>query len=371
MAEEFVKYSPALKHRVVELRRRAYGGTHAFNAAYFEWKYEQNPYLRDPMLHLVLADGLVVGMRGLFGTQWQIGSAGSWLMPAAADFAIDSDHRGRWLDLKLIAFADKDLVNQGYNYVCTTSANLTSRLLRLRTGSKRAATYHTFRRGYFPDPSASRKPAAHHRPGLVSRARRRLERTLRSWRPFVPFRRFDDWAARVNSPISAMATPRLANLSELVSRYSDPNAIQHTRDEKYYAWRLRDPRSRYRYVFYERGDVLEGFLILQQAATGGAVTVVDWTASTTSVWMELLHAVVESGIRRLQIASTKFSEQQTQALNQLGFDLVVEPDTRTHPAPGILLNALSSPDADRWTLADQYLLDQEKWDMRMIYSDAF
>ena len=88
MDYEFVRYSPALKSQLADLRRRVFGGTHALNTAYLEWKYEQNPYLDEPIIHVAMGDGGVVGMRGTYGSQWQFGFAGSRVIPAAADFAV-------------------------------------------------------------------------------------------------------------------------------------------------------------------------------------------------------------------------------------------------------------------------------------------
>ena len=60
-----MKYSPSFKPQLADLRSRVLDETPALNAAYLEWKYERNPYLNNPILRLVLADGRVVGMRGI------------------------------------------------------------------------------------------------------------------------------------------------------------------------------------------------------------------------------------------------------------------------------------------------------------------
>jgi GNAT superfamily N-acetyltransferase len=359
--------------QIVDLRSRAFGRPRALTAAYLEWKYEQNPYLDDPILHLALADGRVVGMRGTYGSQWQFGSAGSWVIPAAGDFAVDRDHRGRWVAQQLAAFAQEDLTARGYDYIFSTSANLTSRLLRIRSGWRQAAAYQTFRRGDFPQSITPRRQGTRRRPILLTRVVRRVRNKLRNWNTHVPvpFERFDEWAAHVDCPFVATAIPRLSQMCELVSRCSDPSRIRHVRDERFYEWRLRDPRCHYRFIFYEQIAGPGGFFILQQYARGPVVTIVDWATSTPEVWTKLLHAAVGSNIERLQIASTTFSQAQEQSLLLSGFELLVELDTRTHPAPGILIDALSNPDKKNWTLGGQRLLDPDRWDMRMIYSDQF
>ena len=73
MSYEIVKYTPEFKGQVVELQKHLWGADVALNAAYLEWKYEQNPYEDTPLIHLALCGGEVVGMIGRFGGRWQIG----------------------------------------------------------------------------------------------------------------------------------------------------------------------------------------------------------------------------------------------------------------------------------------------------------
>jgi hypothetical protein len=267
--------------------------------------------------------------------------------------------------------AQEDMAARGYDYMFSMSANLISRLLRIRSGWRRAADYMTFRRGNFPKSMSPRRQAPRHRPSLLKRVVRRARRKLLGLNALVPFQRFDESVVHANSPFIITAAPRISQMSEIVSRYCEPSRFQHVRDDRYYEWRFRDPRCHYRFIFYEQNADPAGFFVLQQSASGGAVTIVDWATSTIDVWAKLLSAVVASNIDQLQIASTAFSAAQEQSLRQSGFELVIELDTRKHPAPGILIDALSKPDTDDWILGGERLLDPDRWDMRMIYSDTY
>ena len=59
---EIVGYSTAFKTQIIELRRRVFGGSAEFNVKYFEWKYEQNPYLDGPLFHLAVDADRGIGM---------------------------------------------------------------------------------------------------------------------------------------------------------------------------------------------------------------------------------------------------------------------------------------------------------------------
>ena len=76
MSYRFTRYQPKYREEIVRLQSVLWGPDLALNAAYLTWKYEQNPYLDEPLIYLALENERVVGMRGFYGTQWQIGRSG-------------------------------------------------------------------------------------------------------------------------------------------------------------------------------------------------------------------------------------------------------------------------------------------------------
>lgn len=370
MELEIVGYSPSLKPQVVDLVTRVLGESRAVNNAYLDWKYAQNPYIDDVILHLALAGGRVAGMRGIYGTRWRFGPTTERTIPAAADLAVDPDHRGRWIPHRLISASNRDLSDRGHEYVFATSAGPTTRFLRIEAGCKRVATYQAFRRGIFSNPEGRRRPATHDAPSFSRRVIRRARREIRDRKTQTTFRRLDEWAATQGGPITVTTSPPVSVLSDLASRYGDPSRFQQVRDEDFYRWRLRNPRSHYWVVVHEEMGKPDGFLIIQQAVSGGTVSIMDWATSTTDVWAKLLGAVVDSKLDPLEIISTSFTADQVESLHRAGFELALEPDTRLHPAAGILVESLTSRDDRNWTVDGQQLLDPERWDMRMIYADV-
>ena len=82
----FTGYRPELHAQVLDLQTYLWSPDRAVNAAYFEWKYERNPYLREPLIHLACRDGEVVAMRGFFGARWEAGRPGRAVdAPCAGD----------------------------------------------------------------------------------------------------------------------------------------------------------------------------------------------------------------------------------------------------------------------------------------------
>ena len=253
------------------------------------------------------------------------------------------------------------------------SANRTTRLLQLRSGWRRVAKYLWFRKGDFPTAEAPRrrKNVSPPRPSLVARAQGMAERLVRRRTAKARFHGFDERVASMPPEFSVSATPRIADMAELVSQRREPARRQHLRDETYYRWRYSNPMSSYRFVSYGgSGNGSEGFFVLQQQKPMGPVTIVDWETSSPALWMELLRAIVDATPDPLQIGSTTFSDEQLDSLDRPAFAPDPTIDTRTHPAPGIFIRSLSACDEDE-SSGSYPQLDSDHWDIRLICSDAY
>ena len=114
MKYEILKYRPELKDQILQLQTHLWSPDLALNAAYFEWKYLQNPYSDVPLISVALYDGQVVGMRGMMGAAWQRGLASPVeLCPCAADVVIAPQHRNRGLFPVLTRAALQDAADRG------------------------------------------------------------------------------------------------------------------------------------------------------------------------------------------------------------------------------------------------------------------
>src|SRR5262249_36975392 len=106
---EIKPYVRDFRSQVAGLQRHLWNGSLSRNTAYLAWKYEQNPYLPDPLIYLAVDQGKVVGMRGVFGSCWEIGTE-RFVVPCADDFVIAPAHRQRGLFGRIMSAAVTDLV---------------------------------------------------------------------------------------------------------------------------------------------------------------------------------------------------------------------------------------------------------------------
>ena len=128
---------------------------------YLEWKYEQNPYIRDPILYLARANGRLVGMRGLSGARWEAGQGNApALMPYPDDHVVVEDQRGSGVATLLMRALLDDASARGIDYLCNLSAGLVTALASLAAGWKKVI--------------AMEPVAVSHSPGTIGRLSRKL-----------------------------------------------------------------------------------------------------------------------------------------------------------------------------------------------------
>ena len=361
-----VPYRPEHAPLVAELQRHLWTADVELNAAYLDWKYHQNPYIREPLIYLAFVDQQLVAMRGVFGTRWEAGEPSeSFTLPYADDLVIDPAFRRQGVHQQVMRFALDDLDRRGYAYLINLSAGAvtqrTSVLMRWRNaGRVMHIQRHSKRRTtmYSLASRVSKLP-------IVWRLSDRLQGLGEPAGDHL-FDRFDSRSARrlrQSGSIFAQATPLAEEMESLVNRLPTDGRIRHVRDRTYFAWRFRNPMRNYRFV-YAGGDRLDGYLVLQRALDrGDRVSIVDWEAASESVLEALLTAAIDDG--RFSILSAwrlGASPAAERLLDRHGF----RPASKSK---SILVRSVRAADLEKpWMLADRPLDDASHWDLRMIYS---
>ena len=123
-AYEIIRYRPEFREQVLQLQASEWSSDLQVNGAYLDWKYFHNPYLQSSIIHLVVSEGRVVGMRGVVGSCWEGGRPDQvYLCAADADAVVHPDHRRRGLLKKMTLMSFEDLAGTDCQYVITLSAN--------------------------------------------------------------------------------------------------------------------------------------------------------------------------------------------------------------------------------------------------------
>ena len=146
MKYEILKYRPELKEKIFDLQTHLWSPDRALNRAYFEWKYDHNPYIFPPLIYVAFYNGQMVGMRGLMGAAWQRdGTSQTKICPCASDVVILPQHRNRGLFEKLTSAALKEAADRGYSFAFNLSGGGATVMTSLASGWRSVGKLQTMR----------------------------------------------------------------------------------------------------------------------------------------------------------------------------------------------------------------------------------
>jgi GNAT superfamily N-acetyltransferase len=373
---ELVRYHPDRKEQIARLQRHLWSADVGLNAAYFAWKYEENPFIEAPVLQLALSAGRVVGMRGMFGSCWEVGSpARRVLVPCADDFVIEPAHRNHGIGGAIMRAAVEDGALSDFEYAFSLSAGPVTMAASLATRWRAVESMRPARR-------TSGAGA------LVDRMAARLRTAPVLWRcavPLVrahhrgvggPFRALDRRArgngGRASAAVRVEATPQVEAMADLVARLGHDGRLRHVRDETYLRWRYRDPLHEYRFLV-QGTDRLGGYLVLQAHRTEPerGIRIVDWEVTTSEVRMDLLRAALEWGrFPEVIVWAATLPSETEGPLAALGF-VPTSSGSQLRGVATTMIRPLARAAAGADPILEgRRLLDLASWDMRMVYSMA-
>jgi GNAT superfamily N-acetyltransferase len=230
-----VPYRPEHAPLVAALQRHLWSHDVELNAAYLDWKHHQNPYIREPLIYLAFVDEQLVGMRGIFGTRWEVGEPSeSFTLPYADDLVIDPAFRRRGVHQQIMRFALDDLDRRGYRYLINLSAGpvtqRTSVLMHWRNAGRVMHVQRRAMRRTMMDSLASRASKL----PIVWRLSEGLQRLGGPMGDRL-FDRFDSRSARrtrqrQSGAIFADVAPLPEEMESLVNRLPSDGRLRHVRD---------------------------------------------------------------------------------------------------------------------------------------------
>jgi GNAT superfamily N-acetyltransferase len=373
---EVVLYQPDLKDQVLELQTHLWSPSLALNRNYFEWKFERNPYMDKPLIYLAMLDGRAVGMRSFFDVKWEVGRpAQTFTCLYADDAVVTPSHRNHGVMPRIMTTALSDLANSSYDYVFNLSAGSMMFLTSISMGWRSAGGVQPMRRRTWqaavPDrlhqvmkrlPTIFRKVDA-----FASGRSTRGPRTLTAMNEGRVGQ-----SAKAVPGLSLQNVPRCSEMAELVERIGGSGRIRHVRDREYFDWRLQNPLSRYRFLFWDT-DRLEGYLVLQEYTSEFAlrniVNIVDWEAGNSAIKAELLSAALKLvRDRNVNIWSATLTPETIELLVRNRFQFETSPPGILQQCPGILARATGDQKESSWLLGGLRVTDPANWDLRMLYS---
>lgn len=365
MSYRIIRYEPQFSERVAALHAQAFGVDPSESRAYLEWKYEQNPYLRKPLLFLALNDAdVVVGMRGFYGTCWIVNGR-SLCIPCADDFAIIDRERNTGLATTLMQGALANVRTLGFQYVLNSSGSPVTVLQQLAMGWRSLGAMEPVER---LSRSARMERALANHLARVPRLKHLVRRAGSglSSSCLARLERAADRAKSHRTGVTLGVSPRAEVMAELAIDCRSDRQISHVRDPEFFRWRLRNPTREYRCLYLERDGVLHGYLIVAAyrrfAYRGLPCTIADLVGRTDRDRAALIETSMSwGGFSAIGAWSASFPEDSRKSLADAGF-VPSELQARARGMPCILLRSLDSEPAP------EAVIDNVSWDVRLIDS---
>jgi GNAT superfamily N-acetyltransferase len=366
MSYRVIRYHPKYDDEIASLQTGLWSRDLATNSAYFSWKYEQNPYLSEPLIYLALENDRVIGMRGFYGVQWDIGGTGQTVsLPCAGDTIIAPEHRRRGLLRQMVQFETTDSALAAFPFALSFSASPSVYFCLLSEGWRSIGAYNALER---PAPfkrlfnSKRLKNWVNRHKATINRLRRAAAQLRRS--------------SASRRQIQTSSEPRAEQMAMLVALTAQPDKMRPHKDSRFYAWRFRSPLSRYQF-FYSQESALDGFLVVRRPAKGsktGPVQLVDWAATGPEILTDLVEAALrDASLNGLQVWSVTLPDPTVAALSERGFTPVEGPLSDSAYRPSLLVRPRldASPGGGQWSFAGFDLADLKNWELRMACSDQY
>lgn len=363
-------YHPRDKEALCRLQTYLWSGDPDLNRAYLEWKYEQNPYMEEPLISVArTSDGEVVGMAGMFGNAWTDGDS-THVIPCSGDVVVHPDHRARGLFSALTTRSRQEGGRRGYRYATNLSANWLAALGYQSQGWQLVGSLEPVRR-YGTRPLARLKQVGRSVPGVLSWWRdRQVTPASGGIRPGVgvanPFSSLD--AARLPSPLTLEATPDPDDLAGSGVRIGN-GRLRQLRDAAFYRWRLASPLAAYRIL---RRSGAAGHVILQcsRIGDGRRAHLVELAVPDPAILKRMIDvAARRGGFDHLTTWAVSLDADVRTTLDASGFRRLDE-GTGVQASRAVMHLRRLTEDDQPWTLGGRPLLTMDAWDVGMLDADV-
>ena len=272
---------------------------------------------------------------------------------------IAPEHRNQGLFSKIMQSALNDLADKEVPYVFNFSAGKVTKLGSLAMGWRSTPSLKMLSR-----------------PNHMRRIGRRLSVFSSARRP-DPFYSFDKNGSpsprNTGSSVVFEKAPRPKAMADLIKENGYDGRIRQVRDEPYFAWRFNNPRSEYRFIFWEDTGV-RGYLVLQFDCRKkrDLIGLVDWEATHIQVKVAMLHAALKYGkFESISLWSATLSQKEKKILCDAGFKPVKEEKGVAKNYPSILVFSVWNGSVEgNFMINRKNLLHLSNWDLRMTDSDG-
>lgn len=368
MAIEIIRYTRQFADQVAELQTRLWNPDPEYNLAYLNWKHHDNPFTDQPLIFLAIDKGKVIGMRGFYGTQIEIGpSSEQFSVFIADDATIAREYESQGIFPLLMDAGLNEIRRLGHRFVFSFGAGPTTMLAQLATGWKATPPLQERQLEVAPQPFAVLlRERLKNAPYLWRHLHRITAREERH--AFHAWDRSD--RATAAKYLSFTDTPRIDDMVSLIARLGHDGRCRVVRDRKFFEWRFKNPLSTRRFIYWDNEE-LDGYLVLEKTLypkhKGPLVKIVDIETKTPDIMAALIEPVCQQrAIPTVLAWARSLPHDADDILHRFGFTPHKPGRVLVNQRPCILTRNLVA-DNDSMILNGRDLQNLDDWDYRNLY----
>ncbi|WP_121742352.1 GNAT family N-acetyltransferase [Natronorubrum halophilum] len=336
--------------------------------AWFEWKYETNPYTDDVPVYVAEFDGRIVGAGGFWVLELHTGSRSTRVVQPC-DAAVRPAHRRQGLFTEILGAGLERFDDNGFD-LAFDFPNELSKATFEKYGWRPVGRQETLFRVQQPGAMIGRQPTGPVSVLLHGGARLLARGYLaaKSRRRSVADRLEVDVIRTDEIPAKTLAT---------LYRRDVPDEFHVVRDETFYDWRFGNPQWEYAtYVGRYDGSPVAAIVTGTRVENGAPVTrltdVVPLVSNRarTAAFVPILEAILEANDDAALVVAPSTAIPRS-VLSEYGFQSNLTLPLSTVATPTVhgvcVLAADEEPGSDRWIVDEKSLSDPDSW--RITFSE--
>lgn len=339
---EFVyrKYREEDKPKVLELLSGLWKMSYEEKLAYFNWKYEQNPYTDSPLAYVVLDGDKIVAFRG-YMTQPIVNNESIYFSAISCDAITDSQYRRTGLFFKLTEYSLKDLL---LNEKCKISIN---------TSSGGPTSYALKKLGW---------------KSLIEREHIFSFNLFSKYKP-VSYTRLKQ---KDNEFIDIDNNARPHEMASLFVKNRNEKLFVLYKDEKYINWRFLNPLKVYNFLYYYVEEKLVAYCVFDKRGYD-KFDLVDYETEN-KYYIKKILKVVRTKISPKLITHWTSNHNDMIYKNKFEFGFIKIPylyKTKKFRKPPVLIRPICEDiiNNESWLIDGLDIRNSENWALMKIMSD--
>lgn len=340
MEFEYRKYREEDKPKVLELLSGLWNMPYEKKLAYFNWKYEQNPYTDSPLAYVALDGDKIVAFRG-YMAQPIIIKNNILYNAVICDMITDSSYRRKGLFYKLTNFSIEDILS---NRHCLISIN---------SSSGGPTSFGYIKLGWEP---------------LIEREHIFSFNLFSKYKPISSTR----LRQKDNEFIDIDNNARSHEMASLFKKNRNEKLFVLDKDEKYIKWRYSNPLKVYNFLYYYVGEKLVAYCVFDKRGYD-KFDLVDYETEN-KYYLKKILKVIRTKISPKLITHWTSNHNDMIYKNKFEFGFIKIPylyKTKKFRKPPVLIRPICEDitKEESWLIDGQDIRYSKNWALMKIMSD--